>query len=61
MIAFSFVARLLGYFALLLFAPSFLSVLQLLVLQPSVVYTEAEPPSLKSLITDPYIVLAAGT
>lgn len=30
-------------------------------LQPSVVYTEAEPPSLKSLITDPYIVLAAGT
>ena len=29
-------------------------------LQPSVVYTEAEPPSLKSLITDPYIVLAAG-
>ncbi|CAL7938361.1 unnamed protein product [Xylocopa violacea] len=34
--------------------------LQLLVLQPSVVYTEAEPPSLKSLITDPYIVLAAG-
>lgn len=36
-------------------------VLQLLVLQPSIVYTEAEPPSLKSLITDPYIVLAAGT
>lgn len=36
-------------------------VLQLLMLQPSVVYTEAEPPSLKSLITDPYIVLAAGT
>ncbi|XP_017765255.1 PREDICTED: synaptic vesicular amine transporter [Eufriesea mexicana] len=35
-------------------------ILQLLVLQPSVVYTEAEPPSLKSLITDPYIVLAAG-
>nr|XP_031847423.1 synaptic vesicular amine transporter-like isoform X2 [Nomia melanderi] len=34
--------------------------LQLLVLQPSVVYTEAEPPSLKTLITDPYIVLAAG-
>lgn len=36
-------------------------VLQLLVLQPSVVYTEAEPPSLKSLVTDPYISLAAGT
>lgn len=35
-------------------------VLQLLVLQPSVVYTEAEPPSLKSLVTDPYIGLAAG-
>ncbi|XP_067205188.1 synaptic vesicular amine transporter isoform X2 [Linepithema humile] len=34
--------------------------LQLLMLQPSVVYTEAEPPSLKSLITDPYIILAAG-
>ncbi|KAH0945013.1 hypothetical protein HN011_005027 [Eciton burchellii] len=34
--------------------------LQLLMLQPSVVYTEAEPPSLKSLVTDPYIVLAAG-
>ncbi|KAL0116163.1 hypothetical protein PUN28_011192 [Cardiocondyla obscurior] len=34
--------------------------LQLLMLQPSVVYTEAEPPSLKSLITDPYIALAAG-
>ncbi|EFN79390.1 synaptic vesicular amine transporter [Harpegnathos saltator] len=34
--------------------------LQLLMLQPSVVYTEAEPPSLKSLITDPYIVIAAG-
>lgn len=29
-------------------------------LQPSVVYTETKPPSLKSLITDPYIVLAAG-
>ncbi|XP_043788912.1 synaptic vesicular amine transporter isoform X1 [Apis laboriosa] len=35
-------------------------ILQLLVLQPSVVYTEADPPSLKTLITDPYIVLAAG-
>ena len=34
--------------------------LQLMVLQPSIVYTEAEPPSLKSLITDPYIVIAAG-
>ncbi|KZC11104.1 PREDICTED: synaptic vesicular amine transporter [Dufourea novaeangliae] len=35
-------------------------ILQLLVLQPSVVYTEADPPSLKALVTDPYIVLAAG-
>lgn len=35
-------------------------VLQLLMLQPSVVYTETKPPSLKSLITDPYIILAAG-
>ncbi|XP_076678282.1 vesicular monoamine transporter [Andrena cerasifolii] len=35
-------------------------ILQLLVLQPSVVYTEADPPSLKTLITDPYIILAAG-
>ncbi|XP_023288096.1 synaptic vesicular amine transporter isoform X2 [Orussus abietinus] len=34
--------------------------LQLLMLQPSVVYTEAVPPSLKSLIMDPYIVIAAG-
>ncbi|XP_014225298.1 synaptic vesicular amine transporter [Trichogramma pretiosum] len=34
--------------------------LQLLMLQPSVIYTEAEPPSLKSLVTDPYIILAAG-
>ncbi|XP_014482132.1 PREDICTED: synaptic vesicular amine transporter isoform X2 [Dinoponera quadriceps] len=34
--------------------------LQLLMLQPSIVYTEAEPPSLKSLVTDPYIILAAG-
>ncbi|XP_043465035.1 synaptic vesicular amine transporter isoform X2 [Leptopilina heterotoma] len=34
--------------------------LQLLMLQPSIVYTEVEPPSLKALITDPYILLAAG-
>lgn len=37
-----------------------LQVLQLLMLQPSVVYTETKPPSLKALITDPYIILAAG-
>lgn len=48
-------------FCLLLFCDHRnLPVLQLLVLQPSVVYTEADPPSLKTLITDPYIVLAAG-
>lgn len=35
-------------------------ILQLLVLQPSVVYTEADPPSLKNLVADPYIILAAG-
>ncbi|XP_066595559.1 synaptic vesicular amine transporter [Prorops nasuta] len=34
--------------------------LQLLMLQPSVVYTEADPPSLKALVSDPYIILAAG-
>ncbi|XP_046430516.1 synaptic vesicular amine transporter isoform X1 [Neodiprion fabricii] len=34
--------------------------LQLLMLQPSVVYTEADPPSLKALVTDPYIIIAAG-
>ncbi|XP_043273073.1 synaptic vesicular amine transporter isoform X2 [Venturia canescens] len=35
-------------------------VLQLLMLQPAVVYTETDPPSLKSLMMDPYIVIAAG-
>ncbi|KAJ8682270.1 hypothetical protein QAD02_018062 [Eretmocerus hayati] len=35
-------------------------VLQLLMLQPSVKHTDVEPPSLKALITDPYIILAAG-
>ncbi|XP_015116251.1 synaptic vesicular amine transporter [Diachasma alloeum] len=34
--------------------------LQLLMLQPSVVYTESPPPSLKALISDPYIIIAAG-
>lgn len=29
-------------------------------LQPSIVYTEAESPSLKALVTDPYIIIAAG-
>lgn len=35
-------------------------VLQLLMLQPSVVRQESDPPSLKALISDPYIVIAAG-
>ncbi|XP_050528490.1 synaptic vesicular amine transporter isoform X2 [Daktulosphaira vitifoliae] len=34
--------------------------LQLLLLQPGIVKTEGEPPSLKSLIMDPYIIIAAG-
>lgn len=34
--------------------------LQLLVLQPGVVYHEADPPSLKALVTDPYIIISAG-
>lgn len=36
------------------------TVLQLLMLQPAVVRQESDPPSLKSLITDPYIIIAAG-
>ncbi|KAG8240451.1 hypothetical protein J437_LFUL003165 [Ladona fulva] len=34
--------------------------LQLLVLQPGVVKQESDPPSLKALIMDPYICVAAG-
>ncbi|KAF0759133.1 synaptic vesicular amine transporter isoform X1, partial [Aphis craccivora] len=34
--------------------------LQLLLLQPGVVTTDADPPSLKSLVMDPYIIIAAG-
>ncbi|KAF7285408.1 hypothetical protein GWI33_010659 [Rhynchophorus ferrugineus] len=34
--------------------------LQLLMLQPSVTIQESDPPSLRSLVTDPYIVIAAG-
>ncbi|XP_050439456.1 synaptic vesicular amine transporter isoform X2 [Adelges cooleyi] len=34
--------------------------LQLLLLQPGVVKTEGDPPSLKSLVMDPYIIIAAG-
>ncbi|CAH2101278.1 unnamed protein product [Euphydryas editha] len=34
--------------------------LQLMILQPGVVRQETEPPSLRALITDPYIIVAAG-
>ncbi|XP_030377291.1 synaptic vesicular amine transporter isoform X2 [Scaptodrosophila lebanonensis] len=34
--------------------------LQLFMLQPSIQKCESEPPSLKSLISDPYILIAAG-
>lgn len=34
--------------------------LQLFMLQPSIVRTDTDPPSLKSLICDPYILIAAG-
>lgn len=34
--------------------------LQLFMLQPSIVHTDSDPPSLKSLISDPYILIAAG-
>lgn len=36
-------------------------VLQLLVLQPAIAHQEdAEPPSVKELLMDPYIIVAAG-
>ena len=35
-------------------------VLQLLVLQPAVAQQEDEPPSVKELLMDPYIIVAAG-
>ncbi|XP_026461685.1 synaptic vesicular amine transporter-like [Ctenocephalides felis] len=35
--------------------------LQLFMLQPSVVRQESDPPTLKSLISDPYILIAAGS
>ncbi|XP_053623273.1 synaptic vesicular amine transporter [Plodia interpunctella] len=34
--------------------------LQLMILQPGVVRQESEPPSLKDLVMDPYIIVAAG-
>jgi hypothetical protein len=46
----------------ILFYPRFeiFLVLQLLVLQPGIVRQEAEAPSLKALLMDPYIIVAAG-
>lgn len=35
-------------------------VLQLFMLQPKIATQEADPPSLKSLVSDPYILIAAG-
>lgn len=35
-------------------------ILQLFMLQPSIVIQESDPPSLKSLVSDPYILIAAG-
>nr|CAI5866987.1 unnamed protein product [Callosobruchus analis] len=35
-------------------------VLQLLMLQPSVIRQDSDPPSLRSLVSDPYIIIAAG-
>ncbi len=32
----------------------------MLVLQPSVVRSDDEPPTLRALITDPYIIIASG-
>ncbi|XP_018561457.1 synaptic vesicular amine transporter isoform X2 [Anoplophora glabripennis] len=34
--------------------------LQLLMLQPAVVRQDSDPPSLKALVSDPYIIIAAG-
>ena len=42
------------------FFPFHFKGLQLLVLQPKVVKSEDEAPSLKALIMDPYILIAAG-
>lgn len=35
-------------------------VLQLFMLQPSIVHQDSDPPSLKALVCDPYILIAAG-
>ncbi len=35
-------------------------VLQLMVLQPAVAHQEEKPPSVKELLMDPYIIVAAG-
>ena len=48
-------------FIILAFLALFDGGLQLLVLQPQVSKKEEEAPSLKTLISDPYILVAAGT
>lgn len=35
-------------------------VLQLFMMQPKIAIQESDPPSLKSLVSDPYILIAAG-
>lgn len=35
-------------------------VLQLFMLQPKIIHQDSDPPSLKSLVCDPYILIAAG-
>lgn len=40
---------------------SIFAVLQLLMLQPTVTRQETDAPSLKALVCDPYIIIAAGT
>jgi len=37
-----------------------IAVLQLLVLQPAIAKQEEQPPSVKELLMDPYILVAAG-
>ena len=39
---------------------SFVVVLQLMVLQPAIAHQEEQPPSVKELLQDPYIIIASG-
>jgi len=47
-------------FSLFFFLYWYVLVLQLLVLQPAIAQQEDEPPSVKELLMDPYIIVAAG-